>query len=93
MKGSEPEWANEEQITSQVISPTNVGHILWQVYLEMFCVGYTWVHILKVKYKCCTFGVEAVPRNVWHIFCYLDTHSAKATYWTCPVAGVPRNAT
>ena len=38
MNGSKSEWANHKQITSQVISdiiPTNVGHILWRVYLEM----------------------------------------------------------
>ena len=88
MKSSEPEWAKEEQITSQVTSPTHVGHILWQVYLEMFCEGYTSVHILKVKNKCWIYCVTGVPRNVlcgtysvtWiHILQRVSTYCGRCT--------------
>ena len=55
--------------------PTNVGHILWLVYLEMLGTysvrgipGYTTCKRV-CTYKCWTYPVADVPRNVGYLFC------------------------
>ena len=79
MKGSEPEWASQKQITSQVI-PTVVGHTLLQVY--MFCAGAPgYTSCEGYIYKCWTYPVAGLVR--------LGTYSVKGIYLgTHPVKGI-----
>ena len=69
---------------------TNVGHILWQVFLEMLAVsgipGYTSCKGYSYTYKCWTYPVAGVPRNA-------GRYSVRGTYTSCkyPLADEPRN--